>query len=213
MRHSRGLLAVAVCALLVTTGCLGFITGSEPIYAEAEPASVDAATLEESDYQVYQSEGQNLTREFSIAGQTREATVRNQIRGYNRTLDLGPLGERDLARFSAFTSPALSIAGQDLNPIGEWSNGRLVEELSGSYGSLSGVEFEQNRTVAALGDSRTVATFAGTATTSGQEVDVRVHVTSFKHGDDYVVAVAVHPERIDEWDRVRRLIGGLEHAE
>jgi hypothetical protein len=187
------------------------VTGDEALSFEASPATVDGAALEETDYQQYRADSDNVTREFSAAGQTREVTVTNQVRGYNRSLPLGPLGEQDLGRFIAVSSPAVEVAGETFNPIGDWSNRRLVSELADSYEGLDDTEFEGNRTVTARGDARTVSTFTGTSTVAGQEVDVRVHVTKFRHGDDFVIALAVHPEEIDEEGRVDALAEGLRH--
>lgn len=208
---TRRLAVLVLCVLLTTTGCLGFLTGDDALYFEASEASVDDAALDETDYQEYRADSENVTREFGVADQTREVTVTNRIRGYNRTLSLGPLGEQDLGRFVVVSSPAVEIAGETFNPIGDWSNRRLVSELADSYEGLDDTEFEGNRTVTALGEPRTVSAFTGTSTVMGQEVDVRVHVTKFRHGDDFVVALAVHPEEIDEQDRVDALIEGLSH--
>lgn len=209
---TRRLAVVALCVLLTTTGCLGVLTGDETLSFEASAAAVDATALESANYQQYRADAETVAREFSAAGQTREVTVTNRVRGYNRTLALGPLGERDLGRFVVVSSPAVEVAGETFNPVGDWSNRRLVSELADSYEGLDDAEFESNRTVAALGADRTVSAFTGTSTVAGQEVDVRVHVTTVRHGEDFVVALAVHPEAVDEEDRVDTLVAGLRHG-
>lgn len=211
MIRSRGAAVAVLCLALVSTGCVGFLTGSDSLSFAANATAVDESALEEADYQQYRSDSQVRTENFSVAGQTREVEVTNEIRGYNRSLDLGPLGQRDLARFITYTTPAVEIAGQTFNPVADWSNRQIVRRLSSSYDDVSDVQFEENRTVAALGDARTVSTFSGESTVAGQDVDVSIHVTKFRHGDDFVIAVAVHPQRIDEEGRIDTLLRGLEH--
>lgn len=204
--------ALSCCLLLATAGCLGFLTGDEPMHFAAEPATVDGAALDETGYEQYREATTNRTRNYSAAGQTRQVTVTNEIRGYNRTLGLGPLGERDLGRFVVLSTPAVSIAGQTFNPVGDWSNRRLVREFTSAYDGVENVQFEENRTVQALGEPRTVSRYTGETEIAGQPVDVAIHVTKFRHGDDFVVAFAVHPEMIDgEADRIDELLRGLDH--
>jgi hypothetical protein len=63
-----------------------------------------------------------------------------------------------------------------------------------------------------LNESADVSKFEGTATLSGQEVDVFVHVTKVKHDGDFVVGVAIHPQQLDgEQERVDTLLEGIEH--
>ena len=211
MIERRRIAVVGLCVLVLTTGCLGFLTGNSPLFFQAADATVGQGALEEAGYQEYRDDAENRTEEFSAAGQTREVTVRNQVHGYNRTLSLGPLGDQDLGRFVVYSTPAVEVAGKTFNPVGDWSNQRLVDALADSYDGLDDVQFEGNRTVTALGEPRTVSTFTGTSTVEGQEIDVRVHVTKFRHGEDFVVGLAVHPERIDERDRIDTLVEGLSH--
>jgi len=212
MDRSRPALVAGLCVVLVTTGCLGVLTGSEPISATATPAEVDDGTLDRTGYGEYLTESPSLTRNVTVAGQTRRIEVTNEVRGYNRTLALGPLGERDLARFVVLSTPAVSVAGQTFNPVGDWSNRRTVRRLTSTYEDLDTVAFDENRTVSALGESRTVSRYTAETTVDGQTVDVYVHLAKFRHGDDFVVALAVHPRQVEEGDRIDTLLGTLRHG-
>lgn len=205
------LLTALVALLVVSSGCVGLITG-ETVAFEAEPATVDSAVLDSTGYEENRSESQTITRNVTVVGQERTIRITNHVSEYRKGIDLGPLGEIELARAIVLSTPGAQVAGQTLNPAASWSNRRLVEEVVQRSEGVSDVSFESNRTVQILGEARTVSTFSGTTTVQGQEIDVLVHVTSFEHEGDVVVAVGVHPERIDEQNNVDTMFGGIRHS-
>lgn len=210
MTRSNAIGTALLVALVATSGCLGLLTGDASF--EASPASVGDAALEETGYELSDNRTQNLSRNVSAAGQEREVTVVNHLATYNRNVSFGPLGEQEVARFALLSTPAVEIGGRTLNPVGDWSERRIVERLSSQYSGLNDVSHQDNRTVAALGEDRTVERFTGTARIQGQRIDVTLHVTKFQHGEDFVVAVGIHPEQLpDEQDRVDTLLSGVEH--
>lgn len=212
LADKRTLLGAFLAVLLTTSGCLSIVTG-ETLEYEAAPGEVSESALDDTAYEFDGQETQTVTRNYSAAGQERTVEVTNYATRYQRAVELGPLGEQELARFVVFTTPAVEVAGQTFNPVGDWSERRLVERLSSEYEGLQDVSHVNNRTVRSLGEDRRVAKFSGEATVLGDRtVDVYVHVTKFRHGDDFVVAVGVHPERLpDEQDRVDDLIRGIDH--
>jgi len=207
----RALLAPLLALLVVSSGCVGLITG-ETTEFESSAATVNDAALESTGYEQRSSGTQNVTRNVSDAGQERTIRVVNHVNEYERTIDLGPLGEIEFTRFIVFSTPGAQVAGQNLNPAADWSNRRIVEQIAQRTGSVSDVQFERNRTVSSLGESRNVGVFSGTTEVEGQEINVRIHVASFEHEGDVLIAVAVHPQRIDEESRVDTLYGGIEHS-
>ncbi|MFB6222052.1 MAG: DUF6517 family protein [Haloarcula sp.] len=209
----RGLLTALVGLLVVSSGCVGLLTG-ETVEFDASPASVDDSALEETGYEQTMADEQTIERTVTVAGQERTVRVTNQMRQYQRGIDLGPLGEVEASRFVVFSTPSASVAGQALNPAADWSNERLVEEVASRNSQIDDVQFERNRSVDALGESREVSVFSGTTTIEGQEVDVLIHLASFEHDGDVVVAVGIYPERVDgrESDRVDTMLGGLSHT-
>jgi hypothetical protein len=104
------------------------------------------------------------------------------------------------------------MAGQTLNPAASWSNRRIVDEVAQRGGNVEDVQFEENRTVQSLGESRELGVFSGTTEMSGREVDVRIHIANFEHEGDVLIAVGVHPTRIDERENIDELMGGIEHS-
>lgn len=212
MGHRRTVAAAALAALLVTSGCIGFLTGEESLAFESEPVAVTDAALEETGYEEQRREELTQNRTFSAAGQEREVRVTNHLAEYARSTDT-LLDDQQVARFTAFSTPEVKIAGQGpFNPVGELSNRELALRLQEQYDGIENVRPESNRTVAALGGERRVSKFRADATlASGQSVEVFVHVTKFRHEGDYVLAVAVHPTAADEEANVDRLIEGLDH--
>lgn len=203
--------AVAVAALLVTSGCLGVITGSEPLTGEASPATVAEGTLADSGYELTAQEEQVLEREVTVAGQTRQVVARNKLTRYERTFDLPGGVSASAGVFATVTTPAFSVAGQALNPVGELSNRQLVQRVGSSYEGLTVGEPVDNRSVSTLGSTMELTKFEGAATIGGIDVDVYVHVGSVRDGEDFVVVAAVYPQFVDDEDTVLRFVRNIEH--
>lgn len=216
----RTVLTLALVGVLATTGCIGFLTGSESLEFDASEATVADATVEEQEYSEVRVEPLNIEREFTAAGQTRTVNVTNYLAEYSRAAEVPVLGtEQEVARFIAFSSPQVSFAGQTLNPIDDWSNEELLRRVQGSYSSLENIETDSSYTVDALGDERNVTKFSGDATFNGQSIPVYIHVTKFAHdgeSKDIIAGIAIYPQRLDEdspteESRVKALIEGLQH--
>jgi len=208
---SRRLLPVAVALLFVTSGCVGLITGETVTFA-AEPATVSDSTLDETGYELQNASQRNVSESVTVAGQERTLRLTNEWRQYTRSGTILGVEVVEISRFVVLSTPTAEVAGQDLNPAADWSNRRVISEMRDRTGLVPDLEAEGNRTVQALGESRRVSTYTGTAQVLGQPVDVRVHVASFTHEGDVVVAVAVHPEDLDETDTVDALFSGLQHS-
>ena len=208
---ARRLLPVAVALLFVTSGCVGLVTG-ETVSFEASPASVGDDALASTEYELARSDEQNITQNVSVFGQQRTIRLTNHVTEYSRAIELGPLGDIELARITVFSTPGATVAGQQLNPAAQWSNRRLIREIVSRSGGMSDVQRQENRTVGILGEPRDVGVFTGTTTVQGQEIDVRIHAASFEHDGDVIIAVAVHPTRIDERANVDTMFGGIQHT-
>jgi len=211
MRKLTLLLTVAVVAS--TAGC-GFLTGSEALQISAQPATVEESTLSETGYEEQSVTNQTVSREFTVAGQTRQVNVTNSLARYDRSVDLGPLGGQRAAVFATFSSPQVDVLGQSFNPISDMSNEDILSQFSSQYGGLSVGEQVDNRTHTVLGEETGVEKYEGTAQLSGSSVDVYVHVTTVKHGGDYVVSLAIYPQELSgEEERVFTMLDGIDHAD
>ncbi|MFC7177410.1 DUF6517 family protein [Halosegnis marinus] len=212
MENRRAAAALALAALLLTSGCIGFLTGSESLTFEAESVAVSDAALEETGYSEQRVTTDQRNRTFSVAGQEREVSVTNHLAEYSRAADT-LFGDQQVARFTAFSTPQVRIAGQGpFNPVSDLSNRELALRLQEQYSSIDNIRFESNRTLTTLGQEVRVSKFRADATLSGgQEVEVFLHITQIEHEGDYVIAVGVHPTRVDEQANIDALIEGLDH--
>ncbi|AKH96899.1 hypothetical protein HLASF_0393 [Halanaeroarchaeum sulfurireducens] len=198
--------------LASTAGCLGVLTGDEPLEYESDPATVPSAVLDSTGYELANEEAPTVSREFTVAGQTREVKVTNHVVSYEKAVDMGPLGSLRAAMFSAFTTPQIQIAGKTLSPIGEMSNRDLLRTIASRYEGLSVGEKVGSQSVSTLDQTVTVERYEGTITVQDQEVPIYLLFSRFQHGDDYVVPVGGYPQqRTAEESNIYTLIERLEH--
>ena len=211
--QTRTLATLAVALTMVTAGC-GFLLGNEALEFAADPVTVADDAVSETGYQETSVTAENATRNFSVADQERTVRIVNHLGQYERSVRVPGLdGSQRAAVFLALASPEIEVAGQTLNPIEDLDERELLDKFSSGYEGLSVGERVANESVQSLGSARQVQKYEGTATLAGSEVDVFVHVTKFKHGDDFVAAIAIYPQALpDEDGNVETLLEGLEHT-
>jgi hypothetical protein len=205
---------VLLVLLVVSAGCVGVLAGNEPLVVEANSVSVSPTAQDDTGYEPVRTTTQELTREVSAAGQTREVVVTNHVAEYARTIDAGPLGSGELARFVVVSTPAVEVLGQTFNPVGEMSNRELAELAQEQYQDLENLEPAGERRVSVLGTQATVSRFTADATLegTGQSVELTLHVTRIRDGGDFLVIIAAHPTLLPgETERVDSLLGGVQH--
>jgi hypothetical protein len=152
-----------------------------------------------------------VEREFSAAGGTRTVEAANKVTTYEETIDIPLLGSAKLGIFTVVSSPAVEIGGETFNPIGDYSNDRLVRFIASSYDGLDGVERVSQRQITVLGTETTVTKYSATAPFQGEDVDVLVHVTKVRDGEDFV-AFGIYPQRLDgEEENVISMTRAAEH--
>jgi len=217
MTTIRNVLIVAlVSGLLVTSGCLGILSGDETF--EASAATTDEETASDHDYEFQGTERQEITRQFSAAGETKNVTAVNYVSTYERTLPVGAT-EAKAGVFAVISTPQVDVLGKTFNPVGEMENEELVGLVQDNYESLSvDNDSETVREGELLGETTDVSRFEGNARISGQDVDVYVHVTKVKHDGDFVVAVAIYPQDLpdvlgDQEEAVFEMLEAVEHDE
>ena len=207
----RTIAAVAVAALLVTSGCVGFLTGSDSLSFQSDPLKVTTDAQEQTGYEEQRRTTKQINRTYSVAGQERDVVVTNHLSEYARSADT-LFGDQEVARFTVLSTPQVKIAGQAFNPVDDFSNRELVLRLQEQYDSIDNIRAEGNRTLTVLGNETTVSKFRADATLQGgQEVEVFIHITKVKHEGDFVVAVAVHPTELDEQENVNTLFEEIDH--
>ncbi|MFC5365638.1 DUF6517 family protein [Salinirubrum litoreum] len=212
MSNRRTLATLLLAGLIVTSGCTQLL-GSGPAEFEAESAVVADSAVEANDYQLNDTREVELTRTLSVAGAEKEVVVTNEVATYEKSLDLGVLGSQKLGVVAVFASPQVEVAGQAMNPIGDWSNQKLVREIGSRYDAISNVEpTGESQNVTVLGTDTEVATFEGSTSVQGQQVDVTIHVTKFAHEGDYVAVVGAYPSQFGGQESgVMEMIRAVEH--
>ncbi|WP_277553350.1 DUF6517 family protein [Halobaculum limi] len=211
LRSATG--ALALGGLTATSGCLSAITGSGALEFSASVASVPDSTLESTGFQEYRVEPLPVTREFTVAGETREVKVTNQLAQYDKAAELA--GERlRAAMFVVLSTPAVEIAGQTLNPVGELSTRELARRMLTRYDGISNLQSDGEETVQVLGTDTTVGLFTADATISeGVTTTVRLHVSeAVQAGGDFVVTIGAYPTLLSgQADDVRTMMGAVTH--
>lgn len=207
----RTIVSVALAALLVTSGCSAL---SGPVTFAASPATVSDSALNETGYSVESIQNQTVSRNFSAAGQTKEVEVTNVIANYHRTVDLGLLGQREAAAFTAFSTPQIDVLGQQFNPLSRYDNHDLVMLMQSQYQSISNIQNVSSHERTVLGQQTTVSKYSAKATfQDGSSTEVYIILTKVKHGSDYVVAAAIYPQQLDgEDEKISTLLSGLQHS-
>jgi hypothetical protein len=206
----RRAVIAGVPAALLFGGCTDLLSEDEVTF-EARKATVSGDAQSQTDYEEKRVEEQVIEREFEQVDRT--VVVVNQVAEYARSVELGPIGG-ELARFTVLSSPSVEVGPVGpLNPIDDMDNKELAEMMQKEYDQVQNVEQVDEREGTLLGDSVTVSKFSAEAQTQGGEtVDIFLHIAQTGDGDDFVVTVGVHPQDINEQDKIDTLISGVEHA-
>jgi len=218
----RVAVTVVLAGLLMTSGCLGLVTGDQPTSFAASQATVSQNGLSNTGFQHVDTQSVPFNRTFTVAGQTRTVNVTNWLSIYDQSVNVSGVGTYQAAGFVVFSTPGVQLAGQSLNPIGHVSNEQLVTQLQSQLGSVNTGGYDVNvrnvhqvgaENVTMLGKRTKMSEFAATTTVNGQQVDVYLHVAKVKHDGDYVVAVGVYPQNLSsvEHQRVVTLANSVQH--
>lgn len=207
MKHSIG--TVLLVCLMVSSGCIGFITGEEPLTFTAGQATVSDQALSETGYEKTRAAEQGINRSF--AG--RKVKVTNHLVEYKRQVTLPVLGTQEFARFTVLATPKVEVAGKEFNPVSHLSNQELAKQLQEKYDTIENVQLVGNRSVKVLGSGVRVSKFTARATmATGQSVDVYLHVAQAETDHDFVIALAVYPQSLEgEQGRIDTLLKGIQH--
>lgn len=210
----RRALAAGGVALAGLAGCtaLDVATGDTAEFT-AGTATVADATLDESGYELNEVTGNTQTREFDVAGSTREVRVASRIAEYDKAVEL--LGERyQAAVFAALATPRVEVLGRAFNPVGELDDEERARLIVDRYEGVRNLErgSEYSTDVLGIDASVTVYTADGEIEGTGVSVELEFHVAeAVEAGDDYVVPLAAYPTSFADGENVRRMLNGIEH--
>lgn len=212
-RTRRSFLAgIGATSIAATAGCLDFVTGDGPLEFEASRAMVETSALDETGYELAAKESPEVSRSFTVAGQTREVAVTNRLSTYEKSIDFGPLGSVRAAVFAALATPKIEIAGRTFNPVDDMSNRELLEQLQSRYEGVTVNEKVGTYQVETLETTATVDRYDADAELQGQDVPIYLHVARLEHGADFLIGVGAHPQMVEgEGENIKQLIGALTH--
>jgi len=214
MNRRELVIGVGGVAASALAGCLGVVGMDEH---EATPAGVDPAVREETGYE--QTGIEEIVVEESVeVGISEEIRVRNYLTEHEKGIDLGPIGDIQAAAFNLLTSPQISIAGREFNPIAEMSSEELVGLIEADFEGIENVEHVADSEISILEQETVESVFeADAALEAGITIDVNVHVTeSVLTSNDHLVAIAVYPEEVQsqEEPNIAAMMDGIvEQAE
>jgi hypothetical protein len=186
---NRRYLALALlCCCVASAGC-GALLGGGPLSFSAEPVSVSSDAAGSNGYEVVADSRYGFERSVDVAGQSRTVNVS----GSAVTLQRG--GNAAPGTAVVLSVPTVEVPGAEISLVEQFGPVSLLGQAAGE-GSLQRGEQIGQRQVSILGSERTVEIYSGTATQEGQDVDVRIHVATFTHDGDSIVAVAVTPTAV-----------------
>ncbi|WP_435095404.1 DUF6517 family protein [Halorubrum sp. N11] len=215
LTRRRALAAAGGVALAGLAGCtaLDVATGEEPAEFTAGTATVADATLSETGYGLNEVTENTQTREFDVAGSTREVRVTSKIAEYDKAVEL--FGERyQAAVFAVLATPRVEVLGQAFNPVGELSDQERAQLIVDRYEGVSNLERSSEYTTEILGTDADVVVYSGNGEIEGTGVSVELefHVAeAVEAGDDYVIPLAAYPTVFGDGENVRRMLNGIEH--
>ncbi|WP_435318502.1 DUF6517 family protein [Haloarchaeobius sp. TZWSO28] len=206
----RTLLGSASAGIAATAGCLGILSGTSEF--AADQAAVDEQVASDTNYVKQEPKEQTIEKTFSAAGQEKTVKVTNWVTQYYKTLDLPIASSQKAGVFALISSPKVEVVGQSFNPLKDWDERKLAKQIQSQYEGFSVGQQVDEFAVQILGSAKTVTKFEGTATLSGNEVDVYLLLTgAVGHESDFVVPMGIYPQEIDEQANVTKLMRNLVH--
>jgi len=210
MDWRRSVAALAFAALVVSSGCIGFVTGEEALTYEANEVAVSDDAKQATGYEAVDRETVTVNRTV----QGREVRVTNSLARYEKEDDIA---EETTGVLAVFSTHRVDVFDRTTNPFAEMTYGELLRNASSQYGtafgSLEDATFVENRTRTVLGQQARVGVFETTTEFGGETVTVRLYVTRVQHGDDFVVAIGGHPEKLPAGEQeILRMLSGIEHS-
>lgn len=180
-----GTIAVAGCALL-----------EETIEKSADPAGIADDARAETGFEHRSTEELVLERTVEAGGESRDLKLTNYLVGYGKQFEeVGP----DAVAFRLFTTPGATVAGQQVNPLHEFDEKRLVRGvLSRAGGSADSLEEVGEQQVTMLDSDVALTIYEGTVEIEGREVDSRLYSSKTTHDEDMVAVLGGHPKLLDE---------------
>ena len=181
----------------------------------ATPGRITQQGLSNAGYNPDQQEEIIQQRTVEAAGQERDVTVTNYLRTYTRSISQRGISRELVA--AIFTSPSISILGQQFNPLADLGLKELLERTQGRFSDYDAPQLQEvtrsgEFSIQSLATETTVGVFS--AVTAGTPaVDIEVLISRFKHDGDYIILRGGYPQSVTETERqrVRTLFENIAH--
>lgn len=139
----------------------------------------------------------------------------NYLRTYTRSISQSGISRELVA--AVFTSPSISIVGQQFNPLADLELRGLLERTQGRFSEYGAPQLHEitrsdEFSIQSLSTEATVGVFS--AVTDGTPaIDIEVLISRFKHDDDYMILRGGYPQSITDTERqrVRTLFENIVH--
>ncbi len=202
-------LILVVAALATLGGCVGFVTGSEPLNVSSERAALAPDAVEEAGYEMSGSQTRSINESFRIAGQERSVNARVHVSSYTRAPDVRNTPKEvntssaieGAGTLTVISVPGVDVAGASMNPLRILPDD-LLFELAGQQGA--DIEASGSTSVTMLGEQVEGRTYS----VSMDGTSVTLERASVSHEGDLVIAVAAYPEG---GESPRELMAAVEH--
>lgn len=205
--HRTGPLLLVV--LVLTSGCLGVVTG-DTVSFEADPAAVSESAVSEHGFQLTDESTASVERnaDLPVVG-SKTVHITNHFASYER-VDASS-ANASAAAFVVASTPRAEVAGQGTNPLGRVPLEEVVDRFGDRAGAQSNGDEVDTTTRTVLGTETAVKKFAATTEVKGQTVETYVYVTRVAHEGDYVIAVGVLPQSMDDESAIYGMMEAIEH--
>lgn len=207
----RFLTTAAVGATAASSGCVGFLLGTEALEFSASKAEVASNALSGTGFEHVGTNALNW--EFTAFDRT--IRVENYLSEYRKAVSVPDVGSVEGAVFGALSTPVVEVAGESLNPIQRVANtsAKLAAEAQELFTDIT-VQNELGETAQqVLGNQETFVKLGILALLSGTEIPGLLHLARFQDASDFLGLVGLHPRALSgEAQNLFALANGLEHV-
>lgn len=206
MKRRTLLGGIGAAGLASLAGCLG-LAGMDR--HEASPVGVDPDVRRETGYD-------GLTVEQILVEEdvpTDTISVENYSVEHDKEISLQPLGSQRSATFVVLTTPKISIAGRNFNPVEDKSAQELIDLVGDNYDDISNIEHDEDDEIEVLNQMTDRSRFIADATFDGHDLEVDLHVCeAVEAGEDLLVAIGVYPRDVrgQEESNIIALMEGID---
>ncbi|WP_440765663.1 DUF6517 family protein [Natronorubrum sp. DTA7] len=210
MKRRTVLGGLSIAGLTSLAGCLGLVGMDEH---ESSPVGVEASVRDETGYAQTDIDDIVVEEEVGASIATETISVTNYMTEHEKSVSIGPLDGQRAAVFIVLTTPQISIAGRNVNPVEDMSAQEIIELVEDNYDDIGDISHDEDGEITILGGETTRSRFDADATFDGHDLPVDLHVSEAvpTDDDDLLVTIGVYPQdlRMQEESNVLELMEGV----